>query len=121
MKFRFLFILGPSQPTNLRGNSTSESEISLEFQTPVFRNGHIIRLDMEYKYKTQNTCLSDNLKYETRTKIVQLNNSIGEIYVSSLENLYSYWDYTIRVRMATSAGSGNYSKPITIRTKPDGN
>ncbi|XP_056016876.1 receptor-type tyrosine-protein phosphatase H-like [Ostrea edulis] len=109
----------PSQPTDLRERSASQSEISLEFQTPGFPNGHIIRLDIEYEYKTQNTCLSENLKYETGTKVVQINNPLGEIYGFSLENLYSYWDYTIRVRMATSAGSGNYSKSKTIRTKPD--
>ncbi|XP_062589565.1 phosphatidylinositol phosphatase PTPRQ-like isoform X2 [Saccostrea cucullata] len=108
----------PAEPTNLQVVNKSRDSIELKFSTPCPQNGRIHLLEVEYQYKTQNNCLSEGLENEKKTLLVNINSTLQETFSVKLDNLFSYWNYTITVRMATYAGFGNYSSALTVTTEP---
>nr|XP_022293294.1 phosphatidylinositol phosphatase PTPRQ-like isoform X3 [Crassostrea virginica] len=82
--------------------------------------GIITHQEIEYTHLPYDVCAADTgttmSVVETETLPV---NIFDERFSFSLRKLEPFWEYSIRVRVSTSAGFSNFSENITIRTQSD--
>ncbi|XP_062605500.1 tyrosine-protein phosphatase 10D-like isoform X2 [Saccostrea cucullata] len=109
----------PSAPLGLQRDSVTNSTISIKFNKPEKENGKLTHFQVEYVFKAHSGCeanMQNALNIKKVKNVAITENKLS--YSTTLESLEYFWNYTLRVRMATSVGFGNYSDPISIRTKP---
>ena len=82
--------------------------------------GIITHQEIEYTHLPYDVCAADTgtTMSVVETEILPVN-IFDEQFSFSLRELKPFWEYSIRVRVSTSAGFSNFSENITIRTQPD--
>lgn len=107
----------PGQPSLIHVESRG---MSFKYNRPDHENGIITHQEIEYTHTPYNVCAADTgttISF-VETEILPVNMS-DEQFSFSLIKLKPFWEYSIRVRVNTSAGFSNFSENITIRTQPD--
>ncbi|GBL94854.1 Phosphatidylinositol phosphatase PTPRQ [Araneus ventricosus] len=90
----------PFKPRNVKSVTVKETSILLKWEEPEPMVGYITHYDVEWTDASTNSTVTEkpqNLYY-------------------MITNLSAYTNYTIRIRAATCAGSGDWSDPILVRT-----
>ena len=94
--------------------------MSFNYSKPENENGIITHQEIEYTHLPYYVCAADTA---TTVSVVEKEtlpvNTSDEQFSFSLKKLKPFWEYSIRVRVNTSAGFSNFSENITIRTKPN--
>lgn len=113
----FTFISEPTQPGTPYSVDVESQNMSFNYLKPEYENGIITHQEIEYTHLPYNACAADSGKKMTavENEILPVDMS-DKIWTFSLKELKPFWEYTIRVRVNTSAGFSNFSESITIRT-----
>lgn len=115
----FSFTLEPSPPGQPESTTVQSKSISFSYSKPKHENGNITHQEIEVTYIPYDVCSTSLAAAKPYLEIIllPLETSDGK-FIFSLESLQPYWEYSVRVRVNTSAGFSNFSESFSVQTLP---
>nr|XP_022292898.1 tyrosine-protein phosphatase 10D-like isoform X5 [Crassostrea virginica] len=109
----------PTPPGMPHSIDVKSQNMSFNYTKPENENGIITHLEIEFTHLPYNVCAADT---DTAMTVVEKEtlpvDRSAKQWEFSLKKLKPFWEYSIRVRVNTSAGFSNFSEYLNISTLP---